>query len=261
MPNDPTAFYIQCDECDEWYHGNCVGVTEGEGEKITSWFCHLCVGVKQHLVVGYNPVCGRDECDELSVTESKYCSETCGVLVQAAKFALIIPTLPFIAQSRPFVSPLAKENFDALQLLYRRRERRRTLIRSLEAHQLFIDACVARSYAHYSLSATSLKSCGFDGRINDDWAVDVDVVPIGDHSPASKTEDIEGEGEVCGVVGKCVRHDGWQSILTREIEAELEEQIRWYVKEKRMEFKLTARLVPLSSTPAGQLLALKQQLI
>ena len=39
-------FMISCDECEEWFHGSCVGVTKKQGEKLakakTRWVCPVC---------------------------------------------------------------------------------------------------------------------------------------------------------------------------------------------------------------------------
>ena len=40
-PDDGTLM-IQCDKCDHWYHGACVGVTETDGIEQVKWFCPLC---------------------------------------------------------------------------------------------------------------------------------------------------------------------------------------------------------------------------
>ena len=31
-----------CDKCDEWYHGDCVGVSKSLSKKIKTFFCHVC---------------------------------------------------------------------------------------------------------------------------------------------------------------------------------------------------------------------------
>ncbi|KAI8609777.1 hypothetical protein BC830DRAFT_1048343, partial [Chytriomyces sp. MP71] len=41
-PYDPELFYIQCDGCDEWYHGICANMKEEEAERIFLWFCRIC---------------------------------------------------------------------------------------------------------------------------------------------------------------------------------------------------------------------------
>ncbi|KAJ3030774.1 UNVERIFIED_CONTAM: hypothetical protein HDU68_007851, partial [Siphonaria sp. JEL0065] len=39
---DPSLFYIQCDGCDEWYHGICANMNEEQAERIFLWFCRIC---------------------------------------------------------------------------------------------------------------------------------------------------------------------------------------------------------------------------
>ena len=37
---------IYCDQCGEWFHGDCIGITEEEGNKMAdndvSFICHEC---------------------------------------------------------------------------------------------------------------------------------------------------------------------------------------------------------------------------
>lgn len=35
-------FYIQCDKCEDWLHGRCVGVLPGEAESIGDYICPKC---------------------------------------------------------------------------------------------------------------------------------------------------------------------------------------------------------------------------
>eukprot|EP00468_Gymnochlora_sp_CCMP2014_P009126 CAMPEP_0167763366 /NCGR_PEP_ID=MMETSP0110_2-20121227/13323_1 /TAXON_ID=629695 /ORGANISM="Gymnochlora sp., Strain CCMP2014" /LENGTH=137 /DNA_ID=CAMNT_0007650423 /DNA_START=9 /DNA_END=425 /DNA_ORIENTATION=- len=37
-------FMIQCDMCNDWFHGECVGIEEEEGEKIDEYICKFCRG-------------------------------------------------------------------------------------------------------------------------------------------------------------------------------------------------------------------------
>ncbi|KAI8916586.1 hypothetical protein DFJ77DRAFT_460468 [Powellomyces hirtus] len=39
---DSGKFMIQCDNCEEWFHGSCVGLTKKVGEKLTTFFCPPC---------------------------------------------------------------------------------------------------------------------------------------------------------------------------------------------------------------------------
>ncbi|CAG8517584.1 9381_t:CDS:2 [Paraglomus occultum] len=40
---DSKSFMIQCDKCDEWYHGTCVNAREGDYEEV-DWTCPVCNG-------------------------------------------------------------------------------------------------------------------------------------------------------------------------------------------------------------------------
>ncbi|XP_063960195.1 uncharacterized protein LOC135155224 [Lytechinus pictus] len=39
---DETRFMIGCDKCDDWFHGDCVGVTPGENLNIDKYYCPPC---------------------------------------------------------------------------------------------------------------------------------------------------------------------------------------------------------------------------
>ena len=39
---DDGSFMIACDFCCEWFHGNCVGVTEKQAQKIDLYVCPEC---------------------------------------------------------------------------------------------------------------------------------------------------------------------------------------------------------------------------
>ncbi|ORZ09809.1 hypothetical protein BCR42DRAFT_334386 [Absidia repens] len=41
-PYDATRFMIACDECDQWFHGECIGISEKDGEFIDLYFCGVC---------------------------------------------------------------------------------------------------------------------------------------------------------------------------------------------------------------------------
>ncbi|KAI8917409.1 hypothetical protein BC831DRAFT_394106, partial [Entophlyctis helioformis] len=43
QPYDDSQFYIQCDACDEWFHGTCMNVSEDESEAVDKWYCQACI--------------------------------------------------------------------------------------------------------------------------------------------------------------------------------------------------------------------------
>ncbi|KAK2176784.1 hypothetical protein NP493_640g02009 [Ridgeia piscesae] len=39
---DVSTFMIGCDNCNEWYHGACIGVTQHDAQSIKKFFCQIC---------------------------------------------------------------------------------------------------------------------------------------------------------------------------------------------------------------------------
>ena len=35
---------ICCDQCEQWYHGECVGISKGEADKMGRYQCDSCSG-------------------------------------------------------------------------------------------------------------------------------------------------------------------------------------------------------------------------
>mmetsp|Transcript_4491 Transcript_4491/g.11462 ORF Transcript_4491/g.11462 Transcript_4491/m.11462 type:complete len:240 (+) Transcript_4491:341-1060(+) len=42
QPQKPEASLIQCDKCDKWYFGKCIGLTSMDAGSLSSWMCPLC---------------------------------------------------------------------------------------------------------------------------------------------------------------------------------------------------------------------------
>ncbi|TDG41003.1 hypothetical protein AWZ03_012571 [Drosophila navojoa] len=40
--SDCSRFMIGCDGCEEWYHGDCIGITEKEAKHIKQYYCQRC---------------------------------------------------------------------------------------------------------------------------------------------------------------------------------------------------------------------------
>lgn len=41
-PYDETKFYVGCDLCNNWFHGDCVGITEESSKTLTEFVCAEC---------------------------------------------------------------------------------------------------------------------------------------------------------------------------------------------------------------------------
>lgn len=51
--SDCSRFMIGCDQCEEWYHGDCIGVTEHDAKSIKAFFCQFCREKDPSLQVKY----------------------------------------------------------------------------------------------------------------------------------------------------------------------------------------------------------------
>src|SRR5690348_13285246 len=50
---DSTSFMIACDNCEEWYHGDCIGINEAQSKHIKRYFCDQCRLENKFLRIEY----------------------------------------------------------------------------------------------------------------------------------------------------------------------------------------------------------------
>ncbi|XP_046395583.1 CXXC-type zinc finger protein 1-like isoform X2 [Ischnura elegans] len=53
--SDSSRFMIGCDNCEEWYHGDCIRITEKEAKYIKQFFCERCREEDPTLQTKYKP--------------------------------------------------------------------------------------------------------------------------------------------------------------------------------------------------------------
>ncbi|OWF42331.1 CXXC-type zinc finger protein 1-like isoform X1 [Mizuhopecten yessoensis] len=51
--SDCSRFMIGCDNCEEWYHGDCIGVTQLDARSIKQFFCEMCREQNPSLDIKY----------------------------------------------------------------------------------------------------------------------------------------------------------------------------------------------------------------
>eukprot|EP00842_Homolaphlyctis_polyrhiza_P001813 jgi/Hompol1/2632/HPOL_001040-RA len=206
-PYDDKKFYIQCDSCDEWFHGSCMRVSEKESEAIDKWYCKHCRNTKG-LTVQFRPACARRECPGLFArVGSLYCSDECGVedasrMLKSGQVTFrpkrLRPKPPSDSESEQICTQSITRR--TLHMYESKRRKLTTLIqqikllvRALESRQLRIDDAVDRSNrlnADVMMTAVNAgvplitasrgidrvsanRICSFDSRIVGKWSVDL----------------------------------------------------------------------------------------
>ncbi|XP_049825378.1 CXXC-type zinc finger protein 1 isoform X2 [Aethina tumida] len=67
--SDSSRFMIACDACEEWYHGDCVEISEKKAKLITQYFCFRCQEEDPTLVTRWRNK--RDDGDRTERTEKQ----------------------------------------------------------------------------------------------------------------------------------------------------------------------------------------------
>ncbi|KAI3661361.1 hypothetical protein MP638_007156 [Amoeboaphelidium occidentale] len=73
---DPVEFMIQCDHCENWFHGRCIQLNEEQSESIEQYICKECeTDTRKSSFKTKCLTCAK----ALKRDFSKYCSDACGV--------------------------------------------------------------------------------------------------------------------------------------------------------------------------------------
>lgn len=57
--SDSSRFMIACDACEDWYHGDCIGINQREAKYIKQYFCDRCRAEDPSLKTRFRPGSGR----------------------------------------------------------------------------------------------------------------------------------------------------------------------------------------------------------
>ncbi|KAI9029833.1 hypothetical protein CLU79DRAFT_409281 [Phycomyces nitens] len=247
-PYDASRFMIACDECDQWFHGDCVNFTESESELIDSYICTPCT-------------------KETGKTISWKTSNRCSVNVARIKAEL--------AESSRQATMSLKSHRSLLEAVVEKKQEkldshktyRNTLAELREAKRAVNSrvAAIDRKYVllkklvqdqtmkRQRLTVDEESLCGFDSRLlwpASIWEQAEAVMNTEDNDRVVVTFTAENihalERAPPQIVCKknhkqCHVHTNWQRVQAQEIEKEREEQFRILARidEKRKDIKQT----------------------
>uniref|UniRef100_A0A4W6EM47 CXXC-type zinc finger protein 1 n=1 Tax=Lates calcarifer TaxID=8187 RepID=A0A4W6EM47_LATCA len=69
---DINCFMIGCDNCNEWFHGNCINITEKMAKAIREWYCMRCRDENPLLEIKYRSKKSREKESEPERAEKQY---------------------------------------------------------------------------------------------------------------------------------------------------------------------------------------------
>uniref|UniRef100_A0A668A4H6 Bromodomain PHD finger transcription factor n=1 Tax=Myripristis murdjan TaxID=586833 RepID=A0A668A4H6_9TELE len=132
-PYDETKFYIGCDLCTNWYHGDCVGITEKEAKKMDDYICVECKRGQEGNTEELYCICqtpydesqfyiGCDRC------QNWYHGRCVGILQSEANHIdeYVCPQCQSTEDAMTVLTPLTDKDFEGL----------RRILRSLQAHKM-----------------------------------------------------------------------------------------------------------------------------
>uniref|UniRef100_UPI00398E63FC nucleosome-remodeling factor subunit BPTF isoform X3 n=1 Tax=Pristiophorus japonicus TaxID=55135 RepID=UPI00398E63FC len=132
-PYDESKFYIGCDLCTNWYHGECVGITEKEAKKMDEYICNECKRAQEGSSEELYCICNTsyDEsqfyigCDRC---QNWYHGRCVGILQGEADLIdeYVCPQCQSTEDAMTVLSPLSDKDYEGL----------RRVLRSLQAHKM-----------------------------------------------------------------------------------------------------------------------------
>ncbi|XP_075418207.1 nucleosome-remodeling factor subunit BPTF isoform X3 [Tenrec ecaudatus] len=132
-PYDESKFYIGCDLCANWYHGECVGITEKEAKKMDVYICNDCKRAQEGSSEELYCICrtpydesqfyiGCDRC------QNWYHGRCVGILQSEAELIdeYVCPQCQSTEDAMTVLTPLTEKDYEGLK----------RVLRSLQAHKM-----------------------------------------------------------------------------------------------------------------------------
>uniref|UniRef100_A0A3Q3K7P9 Uncharacterized protein n=1 Tax=Monopterus albus TaxID=43700 RepID=A0A3Q3K7P9_MONAL len=92
LPYDVTRFMIECDICQDWFHGSCVGVEEDKAAEIDLYHCPNCQVTHGPSVNGGGAALGRDPSRPVKTGSSQFVRELRSRTFPSADEVLLKPS-------------------------------------------------------------------------------------------------------------------------------------------------------------------------
>ncbi|KAI9486636.1 MAG: hypothetical protein EXX96DRAFT_534872 [Benjaminiella poitrasii] len=238
QPYDARRFMIACDRCDDWFHGECIGINEKESEFIDLYFCRACsniIGKK----TSWKPKCSNPACHKAARIGSnllgylsKYCSDLCGLQVARARLELVeikrrnsstnkdnnsksIIELALTKQKQSCINSIADE--EDRQRLEEIKEEKRVIRHSLS---------VIKNKCHLLeqvVSTAAHSICGFDSRL------------------ISMNEDDKNNIVICQHQA-CLQHHRWKELFPVEFAQEKKEEYQRLIRLEKEKNQIKLRM-------------------
>ncbi|XP_058845663.1 nucleosome-remodeling factor subunit BPTF-like isoform X4 [Acipenser ruthenus] len=132
-PYDESKFYIGCDLCTNWYHGECVGITEKEAKKMDDYICNECKRAQEGSSEELYCIC-RTPYDEAQFyigcdrCQNWYHGRCVGIVQSEATLIdeYVCPQCQSTEDAMTVLTPLTDKDYEGL----------RRVLRSLQAHKM-----------------------------------------------------------------------------------------------------------------------------
>ncbi|KAI8983104.1 hypothetical protein BDB01DRAFT_743993 [Pilobolus umbonatus] len=261
QPYNSTRFMIACDQCDEWFHGECIDISEKESEFVDSYFCEKCSEASGKKT-SWKPKCANPACLKAARIGShlgylsKYCSDSCGMQVARARLELAeIKRRASSSDTSVSIADLALKNQQHLRVnsfadkddrakLYQLKE-------SIDEIRVKIDATRCKEkFCRLLLrldeekkASDKYKPCGFDSRLIWPDSVWLQVKEEPYLVNGEVLVDLDGAEQytVCKAM-KCSKHSNWQAIMMSDIEHEKHEECGSLMRLESERSQIRARL-------------------
>ncbi|KAI8889681.1 hypothetical protein K501DRAFT_238556 [Backusella circina FSU 941] len=236
---DAARFMIACDRCDDWFHGECISISEVESEFIDLYFCEKCMKITGKKT-SWKPKCANPVCHKAGKIGShlghlsKYCSDSCGMQVARARLELAEIKQRTTNPHSMSIPDLTLENQKSIRLNSHadRDDRNRLLeIRDKKKRMKSVVLALTKksSLLREVLALELGERCGFDSRllwVKDTWK-DITEIKTVQKQVIVKSERALPSFSTCQQPRqRCYKHTNWQKVISLETEQEQKEQFQ-----------------------------------